>query len=88
MSVSSCRYCKFVSCDRMPAYGILCLPAIRMMFVKIRLAVCMLVGIVVWANADCVFRKLCPVGFLLDFKSLSDFLYYVVMSYVECGNDG
>ena len=28
-------------------FGILCLPAIKMMFVKILLAVCMLVGIVV-----------------------------------------
>ena len=36
-----------------------------MMFVKIVLAVCMLVGIVVGAKADsCVFGKLCPVGFL------------------------
>ena len=38
-------------------FGMLCLSAISMMFVKILLAVCMLVGMV-------VFRKLCPVCFL------------------------
>ena len=46
-------------------FGILCSSAISMMFVKIMLAVCMLVGIVVWAKADCVFRELCPVSFLV-----------------------
>ena len=33
-------------------FGMLCLSAISMMFVKILLAVCMLVGIVVGAKAD------------------------------------
>ena len=33
-------------------FGMLCLSAINMMFVKIMLAVCMLVGMVVWAKAD------------------------------------
>ena len=35
-------------------FGMLCLSAISMMFVKIMLAVCMLVGMVVWARADSV----------------------------------
>ena len=45
-------------------FGILCLSATRMMFVKILLAVYMLVGIVVRA-------KLCPVDFLVVCKSSS-----------------
>ena len=44
-------------------FGILCLFAIRMMFLTIILAVCILVGIVV-------------------------VLQSVVMSYVDCGDDG
>ena len=35
-------------------FGILCLSAIRIMFVKIILAVCMFVGIVVWTKANSV----------------------------------
>ena len=35
-------------------FGMLCLSAISMMFVKIMLAVCMLVGMVGWAKADSV----------------------------------
>ena len=35
-------------------FGMLCLSAISMMFVKILLAVCILVGMVVWAKADSV----------------------------------
>ena len=35
-------------------FGILCLSAISMMLVKIMLAVCILVGMVVWAKADSV----------------------------------
>ena len=46
-------------------FGMLCLSAISMMFVKILLAVCILVGMVVSAKADCVFRELCPVSFLV-----------------------
>ena len=47
-------------------FGMLCLSAISMMFVKILLTVCMLVGMVVSVKADsCVFCKLCPVCFLV-----------------------
>ena len=35
-------------------FGMLCLSAIRMMFVQFMLAVCMLGGMVVWAKADSV----------------------------------
>ena len=35
-------------------FGMLGLSAISMMFVEIMLAVCMLVGVVVWAKADSV----------------------------------
>ena len=45
-------------------FGMLCLSAISMMFVKILLAVCMLVGMV-------VFCKLCPVCFLVVGKGPS-----------------
>ena len=31
---------------------------------------------------------MCPVGFLVVGVSPSVFLYYVVMSYVDCGDDG
>ena len=47
------------------------LSAISMMFVKILLAVCILVGMVVCAKADCVFRELCPVSFLVVGECLS-----------------
>ena len=47
-------------------FGMLCLSAISMMFVKNMLTVCMLVGMVVLAKSDsCVFRELCPVSFLV-----------------------
>ena len=46
-------------------FGILCLSAISMMFVKILLAVCILVGMVVCAKADCVCREFCPGSFLV-----------------------
>ena len=53
-------------------FGTLCLSAISMLFVKIMLAVCMLVGMVVWTKADsCVFRELCPVSFLVVGESPS-----------------
>ena len=35
----------------------------------------------------CVFRELCPVGFLVVGESQSFLLWSVVMSYVNCGND-
>ena len=40
-------------------FGMVFLSAISMMFVKKMLAVCMLVGMVVWAKADSVFRQFC-----------------------------
>ena len=64
-------------------FDMLCLSAISMMFVKIMLAVGMLVGMVVWAKADCVFRELCPVSFLVVGKSPSTLWQSAVMSYVS-----
>ena len=47
-------------------FGMFCLPAISMMFVKILLAVCMLVGMGGLSESGlCVFCKLCPVCFLV-----------------------
>ena len=36
----------------------------------------------------CVFCKLCPVGFLVVCTCSSVLLQTIVMSYVDCGNDG
>ena len=36
----------------------------------------------------CVFRKLCAVTSLVVSKCLSVLLQYIVMPYVDCGNDG
>ena len=36
----------------------------------------------------CVLRELCPVSFLVVGESHSFLLQSVVMSYVNCGNDG
>ena len=36
----------------------------------------------------CAFCKICPVCFLVVGNGPSFFLYYVVMSYVNCGNYG
>ena len=36
----------------------------------------------------CVFRELCPVSFLVVGESPSVLLSSVVMSYVNCGDDG
>ena len=36
----------------------------------------------------CVFGKMCPVGFLVVCECLSLLLQYIVMSYVDCGDDG
>ena len=36
----------------------------------------------------CVFRKLCPVSFLVVGKCLSVLLYTVVISHGNCGYDG
>ena len=35
----------------------------------------------------CVLCKLCPVGFLVVGKNLSDLLQSIVTSYVDCGDD-
>ena len=35
----------------------------------------------------CVFGKLCPTGFLIVCKSSAVVLQYIVMSYVDCGDD-
>ena len=48
------------------SFARLCLSAISMMFVNN-----LLVGMVVSEKADCVFRDLCPVGFLVVGESLS-----------------
>ena len=40
------------------------------------------------SKVDCVFRKLCTVSFLVVGESPSFFLQSVVMSYVNCGDDG
>ena len=36
----------------------------------------------------CVFGKLCPIGFLVVCECSSVLLQSVVMSYVDCGDDG
>ena len=36
----------------------------------------------------CVFSKLYPVGFLVVCKCLSRLLLYIVMPYLDCGDDG
>ena len=50
-TMSSCKYLQLLCIF---PFGIMCLSAISMMFVKTLLAVCILVGIVVWAKADSV----------------------------------
>ena len=52
-------------------FGMFCLSAISMMFVKILLAVCMLVGSGLSESGLCVFCKLCPVCFLVVGKGAS-----------------
>ena len=61
-------------------FGMLCLSAISMMFVKILLAVCGYGGLS--EIGLCVFCKLCPVCFLVVGKGLSGFV--VVCSHVVC----
>ena len=47
-------------------FGMLCLSAISMMFVKIMLAVCILVWYSGLSKSGlCVFRELCPLSFLV-----------------------
>ena len=53
-------------------FGMLCLPAISMMFVKIQVAVCMFVGYGGLSESGlCVFCKLCQVCFLVVGKGPS-----------------
>ena len=48
------------------SFGMLCLSDISMMFVKIMLAVCIIGGYGGLSESGlCVFRKLCPVSFLV-----------------------
>ena len=59
---------KSLQLQRILPFGILCLSAISKMFVKILLAVCILVGNAYGGLSEsglCVFRKLCPVSFLV-----------------------
>ena len=56
-------------------FGMLCLSAISMMFVKMMLLVCMLFGYVGLSESGlCVFRELCQVSFLLVGESPSALL--------------
>ena len=73
------------SCYASYPFGILCLSAIRIMFVKSLLAVDGYCGLN--ESGLCVFRKLCPVGFLVVCECSSVLLQYVVMSYIDCGDD-
>ena len=50
---------------------------------------CNVVGYCGLTESDlCFFGKLCPVGFLVGCECLSVLLQSVVMSYVDCGDDG
>ena len=65
-------------------FGMLCLSAISMMLVKSMLTVCMLVSMVVWSKSDYVSSvNYVQLAFLVVGESSS-----VVMSYVNCGDDG
>ena len=71
-------------------FGMLFLSAISMLFVKIMWAVCTVyVGGYGGLSESglCVFRELCPVSFLVVGESPL-VLLSVVMSYVNCGDDG
>ena len=59
-----------------------------MMFVKILLAASGYVGGYCGESGLCVFSKMCLVGFLIVCKYLSVLLQSIVMSYVDCGDDG
>ena len=64
------------------SYGMLCLSAISMMFVKILLAVCNIGGYGGLIESGlCVFRELCPVSFLVGGMSVG---FVVVCSHVVC----
>ena len=77
-------------------FGILCLSGINKMHLTLWYAVCKhYVGSVDIGGygdlSECclgVFRELCPVGFLAVCESSSVVLQSVVMSYVDCGDDG
>ena len=61
-TMSSCKSLQLIC---ILPFGMACLSAINMMFVKMMLAVCILV--VWWSEPTglCVFRELCPVNFLV-----------------------
>ena len=70
-------------------FGMLCLSAISMMFVK-KIVDCVYVGGYDGLSESglCVFHELCPVSVLVVGESPSVLLLSVVMSYVNCGDDG
>ena len=43
-----------------------------------------------WSSESglCIFSKVCPVSFLLVCKCSSELFQSIVMSYVDCGDDG
>ena len=65
-------------------FGILCLSAIRVMFVKIQLAV-YVDGYCGLSESELCVGKLCPIGFLVVCECSLVLLQSVVMSYVDCG---
>ena len=65
-------------------FGMLCLSAISMIFVKNSVN-SVYVGLS--ESGLCVFRELCPVSFLVVSERPS-VLLSVVVSYVNCGDDG
>ena len=72
-------------------FGMLFLSAISMLFVQIMLAVCTVYvggygGLT--ERGFCVFRELCPVICLEVGERPSGFLQSVVMSDVNCGDEG
>ena len=70
-------------------FGMLCLSAISMMFVKNVVDSIYVGGYGGLSKSGLyVFRELCPVGSLVVGESPSVLLQYVIMSYVDCSDDG
>ena len=70
-------------------FGMFCLSAISMMFVKIPVGSVYVGGYGGLSESGlCVFCKLCPFCFLVVGKGPSVLLQSVVMSYVNCSNYG
>ena len=70
-------------------FGMLCLSDISMMFVKIMLAMCMYIGgYGGLGESGLVFRELYPVSFLVVGECPFILLLSVIMSYVNCCDDG